>query len=434
MSKAFVALSGMHPIPDDVLWHVLCQNTPSNRHFYSAQHDDLYAASGCMETARFTSQVCRRWRRIMLSSTTIWSKIIDLSCLDGYTQPDQWLSEVIGKRTQGQNLHVYGQQWDFGFSLKLYDSGAVQVIIFLSRAQGLLQGFESILGENGPQWLRINSENPKPQAPIYKNLRVLSLSSPTVGNNHDEHVESEHKTFPCAPLLEVLAVEQRVLLESPLPLQYRNLPTLSLSHLWSLKVEVDLSVCLATLLHVLPSTKCAVDMSIWTFFHDEYPVTWLAAFEEIIWSHYSKKIITGEENLSHHFKPLSSFAKFTGHVEWFILVLLDEMDGLEVVFRDRVQKRRVEVAGAGWLRAIIVDATRITRQRCISLVEGSIRTIDRTLSLIFGDGVSPDPGDRPVGRRSFQRPVGVAVKPPDEPFARAKLVQSVDPSFGVFPE
>ncbi len=42
---------------------------------------NMFSDTRALNTARFTSQVCRSWRNIMLTKPSIWAKLIDFDSL-----------------------------------------------------------------------------------------------------------------------------------------------------------------------------------------------------------------------------------------------------------------------------------------------------------------------------------------------------------------
>ena len=73
----FSPVSRLH---DDILWTIFMENTES-------YHDER------LETARHTSQVCQRWRRIILRSSSLWGRLIDLD----ECKTHDWMREVMSR-------------------------------------------------------------------------------------------------------------------------------------------------------------------------------------------------------------------------------------------------------------------------------------------------------------------------------------------------
>ncbi|KAF4613116.1 hypothetical protein D9613_010854 [Agrocybe pediades] len=59
---------------------------------------------------RRCSQVCRHWRSIIVSSSSIWGRLIDLDLLTGQTT-DDWMKEVV-RRAGEALLWVYGEYYN----------------------------------------------------------------------------------------------------------------------------------------------------------------------------------------------------------------------------------------------------------------------------------------------------------------------------------
>ncbi|KDR69025.1 hypothetical protein GALMADRAFT_256261 [Galerina marginata CBS 339.88] len=108
--KKFVNLSTLErtiPAPisrlhDDLLWQVFSLNVLED----TVITYEIYAQSDIsLIIARRTSQVCTIWRRVMLSSSLIWAKTINLKHLG--QKNDKWRNEVL-KRTGNALLSVIG--------------------------------------------------------------------------------------------------------------------------------------------------------------------------------------------------------------------------------------------------------------------------------------------------------------------------------------
>ncbi|KDR78579.1 hypothetical protein GALMADRAFT_244019 [Galerina marginata CBS 339.88] len=89
----------------DILWHIFMKNADMS--ITSSSHDliHLSAAFSALTTARRSSQVCRHWRDVILSSSSVWSRCIDLH--DLRQEHPHWRDEVL-LRTGQSPLHVKG--------------------------------------------------------------------------------------------------------------------------------------------------------------------------------------------------------------------------------------------------------------------------------------------------------------------------------------
>ncbi|KAF4613064.1 hypothetical protein D9613_010811 [Agrocybe pediades] len=85
----------------ELLWMIFLQNvlTPDVYRFTDWTCSPL-------TTVRYCSQVCRDWRYILLQSSSIWSRVIDLEQLNQRGQ--DWKKEVLSRTGQAP-LWVYGQ-------------------------------------------------------------------------------------------------------------------------------------------------------------------------------------------------------------------------------------------------------------------------------------------------------------------------------------
>ncbi|KAF9556083.1 hypothetical protein CPC08DRAFT_711476 [Agrocybe pediades] len=105
-------------------------------------------------TARRCSQVCRRWRSIFLSSSTIWGRVIDVNRLQ--QRKDDWRKEVF-TRTGEAVLWVYGRldrlgrMWDtFLFTFLQTNWRRVQILVIIDGNPNNQQRW-ALLKEPAPQ-------------------------------------------------------------------------------------------------------------------------------------------------------------------------------------------------------------------------------------------------------------------------------------------
>ncbi len=72
----------VYSVSEDLLCHIFMLNA------------DMFVDEGALATTRATSQVCRSWRNLMLSTPLLWSRLIDLDCI---SQPHQheWRAELL---------------------------------------------------------------------------------------------------------------------------------------------------------------------------------------------------------------------------------------------------------------------------------------------------------------------------------------------------
>ncbi|KAF4617377.1 hypothetical protein D9613_006216 [Agrocybe pediades] len=73
-------LSPITRLHDELLWMIMLENT------------ELYN-EGRLTTARYASQVCRKWRQLMLDSPSIWGRLIDT--LELQVTSSSWVQEVL---------------------------------------------------------------------------------------------------------------------------------------------------------------------------------------------------------------------------------------------------------------------------------------------------------------------------------------------------
>ena len=91
--------TAIHDLPDDVLLEIFTMNADLRPG--EDWPDDFFSSP--LTTTRRTSQVCRLWRHILLSSPSIWGRIIDMDFLD--QKDDSWREEVL-RRCRDARLHI----------------------------------------------------------------------------------------------------------------------------------------------------------------------------------------------------------------------------------------------------------------------------------------------------------------------------------------
>ncbi|KAF9560884.1 hypothetical protein CPC08DRAFT_817989 [Agrocybe pediades] len=94
-------MNGSPPISrlhEEILWIIWLENT-------EAHHDHR------LSTARYSSQVCRKWRNLMLTSSSIWGRLLDLNIWN------PWMEEVMSRSGKAPLWIVTGAickwPWDY---------------------------------------------------------------------------------------------------------------------------------------------------------------------------------------------------------------------------------------------------------------------------------------------------------------------------------
>ncbi|KDR84479.1 hypothetical protein GALMADRAFT_237356 [Galerina marginata CBS 339.88] len=287
--------TGIHSLPDELLCLI------------SSINGDMFSNNDALTDTRYTSQVCHRWRQILLERPFIWGRLIDLNALCKVTAKEEWGNEVL-RRSQGAFLWIRGsvmnknrsrvffehliyKHWPQIQKLVVYVPpfylGYLNWQIILQPAPGLetfqIQFYnpDSYGGLDFRRIWRATSEEKRlfsrfPQdarpalfsnnapslrkflatqiyfsvsAPWLSNLRSVSFSSPI----------TLHKTFQAIqqmPLLECLNVEK---------LQYTHdkliLPHLSFTRLTDIVLADRLDVCFQVLNHITPAAGCSLSLS-----------------------------------------------------------------------------------------------------------------------------------------------------------------------------
>ncbi|KDR83254.1 hypothetical protein GALMADRAFT_263599 [Galerina marginata CBS 339.88] len=145
----------MDTLASDLLWEIFLLNANMDDDSYYKINSNTTAAenyeraeirSRAMVTTTYTSQVCRRWRTLLLTSSSLWGRVVDLELL--FLGKENWRVEVL-RRTGISLLYVKGR---FKQSVKLYVHQNA-VIALLDREWPRIQKFHVTLGlsnDHGP--------------------------------------------------------------------------------------------------------------------------------------------------------------------------------------------------------------------------------------------------------------------------------------------
>ncbi|KAF4612993.1 hypothetical protein D9613_010820 [Agrocybe pediades] len=160
--KIFEDVSTMTALHEDLLFKIFLEDTYAGPHFPFTKDRPL-------TTARHCSQVCRQWRSIFLSSSSIWGRLIDLNGLKETT--DQWRNEILA-RTGDAVLWVYGfvnrDVWDFLSPFLQKNWRRVQILVIRDintldmTSLDLQQEMWAFMKEPAPQLCRIQVKQDNP--------------------------------------------------------------------------------------------------------------------------------------------------------------------------------------------------------------------------------------------------------------------------------
>ncbi|KJA18131.1 hypothetical protein HYPSUDRAFT_45582 [Hypholoma sublateritium FD-334 SS-4] len=139
----------------DLLYYILKMNA------------DMFSDNNALKITRMASYVCRDWRNFMLSTSSLWAKLIDLESLDGAA--DAWRNELM--RRSGTAL-----LWIMGRGLSTWGDTSGIISFFFTvisenwhRIQKLVAGIEAWYGHSQPwKWTPLYLPAP--------NLQTFNLS------------------------------------------------------------------------------------------------------------------------------------------------------------------------------------------------------------------------------------------------------------------
>ncbi|KDR69288.1 hypothetical protein GALMADRAFT_256118 [Galerina marginata CBS 339.88] len=300
---------------DDLLWRIFMINATLDDKFGLGR--DGQPKNTGLETARFTSQVCRQWRALTLGSPTIWGNTIDLQLLR--QNSDQW-RKVVLKRSGSAPLWISGDvlgenehSMPYFFSL-LNDNWErirgldIRVFKFFSLDYDMWRSFRS--AAPNLEVLRVQFHSiPEPSsltsrdqgvffsgkaprlrefhcpmmsfsmsAPWVRQLQALTLSYPQ--SIYDLFSTADMPFLETLDILEILRINE-ILVPGNLA-NKKVFPRLK-----SINLQHNFKACLSILEHIIASPRCALHLL--TCDRDLRHVTsdQISAFQAII-THYSK--------------------------------------------------------------------------------------------------------------------------------------------------
>jgi len=291
--------SPIFKLPEDLVWRIFLFNADLNdempvdfgRSLAAPLGQDPGFITNGLTVTRWTSQVCQSWRSLILNSTAIWGRLIDLNTLRHPSR--MWTTEVL-KRTGNALLDVKGKMlgmslsmtplfwflvhrhWArirsldisiFGVSLISEDTWEflkqpaphMQVLAIDTRDRfrdkpdffskvvaGLLAGGAPCLRE-----LRLTDITFDPSVPRLANLRVLDLGS----------LFSLHQLFEVlrhTPILETLVLRSKIVDD---PHTDGESAGVILPRLRNINISQNLNTCLAVLESISPASVCALSLT-----------------------------------------------------------------------------------------------------------------------------------------------------------------------------
>ena len=156
--------SSIYNIPDDLLFKIFSVNA-SNFQLMEIQKTRYFTP---ITTTRFSSQVCRQWRHLILGSPWLWGRILNLNDLT--LGSDDWTNEVLS-RTKKAMLTIRA---DLGGESRCIRRTTPLLFKILDEEWPRIQHLEIWISENGDfddnRWLSIRRPT--------ENLRSISLRFP----------------------------------------------------------------------------------------------------------------------------------------------------------------------------------------------------------------------------------------------------------------
>ncbi|KDR84487.1 hypothetical protein GALMADRAFT_237365 [Galerina marginata CBS 339.88] len=289
--------TGIQTLPDELLGLTFSMN------------GDMFSDNGALRDTRYTSQVCHRWRQILLERPSVWGKLIDLNVFCKATVKEEWGNEVL-RRSQGALLWIRGSviigdlHWSqvfFQHLLHKHWTRIQKLVVDLPPVdqryltwQTFLQPAPSLetfqircynyhhrkgldfhrrwraSSEEGLLFFRLPQDRPlglfSNDAPSLRNFEAthihLPLSAPWLSNLRSVSFSSPitlRKAFQAIqqmPLLECLGMEE--LRHTP---DEHILPHLTFTRLTTITLSDFLGVCPQILNHITPAAGCSLSFT-----------------------------------------------------------------------------------------------------------------------------------------------------------------------------
>ena len=268
--------SPIFKLNDDVLLYIFMLNA------------DMFDDVDALDTARFTSQVCRSWRTLMLASSSLWARLIDMDRISD-SSGDEWRKELMER--SGDAL-LWIQLSDFHYSVN-----TSEFFDFIAKNWHRIQ--KLFVHGNPPdvEFIPLPLKSPAPHLEVFDVSIFPNNSGETLGKsqpgflfgNHaprlfDFHLGGhsvDHRT-PWLSHLQYLELDGEYFLQDLLGLllEARNLeeltisplikgsisplspPAVSLLHLYSFSYYGCLQPCLLLLDHLKFPPDCALSIEI----------------------------------------------------------------------------------------------------------------------------------------------------------------------------
>ncbi|KAF8903503.1 hypothetical protein CPB84DRAFT_773692 [Gymnopilus junonius] len=97
-----ISIAPIYKLKHDILYHIFTLNADIfDRRDCRLPHDSPLRA---LTTTRYSSQVCREWRSIILGSSTLWARLLDLDLLQ--QEEGDWRDEILRRSGETHPLWI----------------------------------------------------------------------------------------------------------------------------------------------------------------------------------------------------------------------------------------------------------------------------------------------------------------------------------------
>ncbi|KAH9484474.1 hypothetical protein JR316_0003956 [Psilocybe cubensis] len=255
--------SGIQSLPflglnEDILLYIFSLNANAVDSFVCESHsypvsvmDIDYGRSAALNVTRYSSQVCREWRHLILASPTLWANSLDLELLDCGT--DEWRNEVV-KRTGNCLLTVVGTMPSmyelfpmFQFLRDFFDKN-------WTRIRRLIVYDDFFNGANWKELLKRPSPNLERLRIMGQDMTFDNIQDGTLFSGTSPRPSKLLRGLKLLPYLETLGIVNNLIdYELDRPLAPINLPNLT-----QLSIKSNVMTIIPMLKYLVPGPNCSL--------------------------------------------------------------------------------------------------------------------------------------------------------------------------------
>ncbi len=295
----------IHHLNEDILSYIFALN------------GDMFSDIHALRTTSITSQVCQRWRNLMLSTPTLWARLIDI---DYFIGPliDNWINELL-RRSGTAPLWINSKEFPGDdiekilFRILSENWHRTQKLIVVNHTLNsnivpMLFGYPAPYLETFDVHLEIRGLSDKEKAftahlfsghaPILRRFDfghwVIDHRAPWLCNLHSLVLNRAIGVYNALAILTETPMLQKfethLQVDTNMPLSY---PTVTLPHLESLKCSGEPHLCTALLEHIEIPLNCSLRISTSNLYENLSSIQSMEMLDSVIntYSRYVKRFL-----------------------------------------------------------------------------------------------------------------------------------------------